>query len=189
MKWVIGDVRQRKKSSGYKGAIINMSFSTNRDQQLSIAFRQAHRDEGITLVASAGNDGRDLTLAEVYPAQLRRTITVAGHIDNNQWLRKSNYGWPVDIIAPASVESHWLDGTTRVVTGTSQAAPHVAGVLALFMGNEGPMAPAIARDRLYENADVGLISGVPGDQIDRSLNSGISKADPYVDAPHDELKV
>ncbi len=51
----------------------------------------------------------------------------------------SNYGSEVDIAAPGSnINSTWIDGSYRLESGTSMAAPYVTGAAALYVANFAP---------------------------------------------------
>jgi serine protease len=96
------------------------------------------------LVCSAGNDA---ARAEgVIPAKLDRMITVGASKINNSRAEYSNFGPPVDIMAPGgeggtdenadgqadAVFSTW-NTSYKLEFGTSQAAPHVSGVIGLIL--------------------------------------------------------
>ncbi|HEX2045680.1 MAG TPA: S8 family peptidase [Gaiellaceae bacterium] len=109
----------------------------------------AHADAADSLfVAAAGNDSLDNDLFPAYPSSydLPNVVSVAAAdaADAHAWF--SNYGdVNVDLSAPGvGVLSTWPGGTYRSASGTSMAAPHVAGTAAL------------ARAALPEASDVGL---------------------------------
>ncbi len=92
-------------------------------------------NNGIILVAASGNDGGYYSN---YPARFDNVISAGGHAEDqtllDHWIGQnhimSNGG--VDIVAPAErVYSVGADNTLWWVSGTSTAAPHVAGLLAL----------------------------------------------------------
>lgn len=90
-------------------------------------------DLGVLVVVAAGNEG---SLArDVSPASAANALTV-GAIDTLwQQCSFSNYGPEVNIQAPGlDIESAYIatDNATAILSGTSMAAPHVAG-LALYM--------------------------------------------------------
>ena len=59
----------------------------------------------------------------------------------------SNYGSVVDVTAPGvHVLSDWIDGGVKTISGTSMAAPHVAGAAALVLGANPSLTPAQVRD-------------------------------------------
>ena len=84
------------------------------------------------------------------PSSAPEAITVAS-IDSN-WQRStfSDYGPEVDIFAPGrGVKSAWPTGDNAygLLTGTSHAAPHVAGVALYLLALEGgAVAPALAQE-------------------------------------------
>lgn len=86
---------------------------------------------GAKVVLSAGNDGEDATNASPARANGSNVYTVSASTYLDRLWTSSNYGNPpIDVAAPgASVYSLKRGGGTIKYTGTSMAAPHVAGLL------------------------------------------------------------
>lgn len=117
--------------------ILNASWSISHDSNM---LRDALADSGMLVVAAAGNDGEDLdtTSTPTYPAayDLPNLISVAAVDSRGELAWFSNYGkQTVEVGAPGvSVWSTAPDGTYEWLSGTSMAAPHVAGAAALLQG-------------------------------------------------------
>lgn len=108
-------------------------------------------DAGVVYSVAAGNDGQD---AKGYtPAHVGPAITVGAYDAANKAATWSNYGATVDIQAPGvAILSTWNDGATKSISGTSMAAPHVAGAAALLLSSNPAMTPAQVRDRLVADS-------------------------------------
>lgn len=108
--------------------IINMSFAGYSLGALEEVLKLAY-DLDIVSVAAAGNLGSE---EKIYPAALDTVIAVGAldQRDNRAYI--SNYGNWVDIAAPGvGIYSTTPFDSFRFKTGTSMAAPQVAGVAAL----------------------------------------------------------
>ncbi|MHC4621349.1 MAG: S8 family serine peptidase, partial [Planctomycetota bacterium] len=115
-------------------------------QTMEEAVAYAH-SQGVIMVAAAGNDNTDSPL---YPAYHRQMVAVAATDSRDRKAGFSSYGDWVDIAAPgvdilslrgwATSLGEVYDTFTTILSGTSMACPHVAGVAALII-SRNPEAP------------------------------------------------
>jgi subtilisin family serine protease len=128
--------------------VINMSFDFQTSStELSKATHYA-TTHGVVLVASVGNDGRDVV---VYPAGLSNVMGIASTTNNDMLSSFSNYGHPpVWVGAPGEgIITIYPYGTYAAGWGTSFSAPLVSGTVALLRSidtdlNQNSAAQAIA---------------------------------------------
>jgi len=135
---------------GVRPAVVNMSLVAPAHPALDAAVRRSIA-RGFTYVVCAGNDGRDARRTS--PARVEQAITV-GATDRNDAradfappLVASNFGPALDLFAPGldiRGASHRNDRATADFSGTSQAAPHVAGAAAMYLQRN----PAARPDRV-----------------------------------------
>ncbi|WP_051217203.1 S8 family peptidase [Paenibacillus assamensis] len=133
--------------------IVNMSLGLDDPSDvLRRAIIKAHQ-RGIIVVASAGNDGPD-TLSVDEPAKYPETIAVAAMNAKYEVASFSSRGKEVDIIAPGEliVSTNHKNGFA-IESGTSMAAPHVAGAVALLLSLHGALSPDEVRRLLMNTAD------------------------------------
>ena len=124
--------------------LIPISCSSPAVQRMAAAIERAHA-AGAVIVAAAGNETRDV--AGVPPANCPGVISVAAHDAQGRLTRYSNFG-NVSIMAPGGDTAQFDKlgqpaGVWSVVnndprgfapwSGTSMAAPHVAGAIALAL--------------------------------------------------------
>lgn len=170
--------------------VVNLSLggrgtpSTCASNALHRAVCKVVNQRGISVVVASGNEGQPA--ANFIPANFPEVITVSAFADTNgvpgggggscagqvddTYASFSNYGPEVDIAAPGvCIRSTRTRGGTRVMTGTSMAAPHVSGALALYYAQHPRMKQAAARNWLLNVAAVP--QGDPGGLVVTNPNS------------------
>ena len=150
-------------------SVINLSLGGGVSGALDSAVAAATR-AGIPVVVAAGNGDRfgnpeDACLTS--PARAPSAITVAAsdRYDRRAWF--SNYGSCVDVFAPGvDITSAYVDSDTATLTdsGTSMAAPHVAGIVAQIFQARPDLTPSAVTAQL-------LAAATPGKIIDRGPRS------------------
>ncbi|KAK8040117.1 hypothetical protein PG993_008528 [Apiospora rasikravindrae] len=149
MQWAADDAKLRRRNVGR--AIINMSIQSDRVDAMNDMLESIHHD-GIPVVVCAGNYNKDAST--VSPASAKSAITVGAIDDQDNKADFSDYGEDVDVFAPGvKVVSLSHNGGTSTYSGTSQAAPHVAGIAALLMSGEGLKDPDDIASRIRSMAE------------------------------------
>ncbi|MBB2942659.1 subtilisin family serine protease [Actinoplanes lutulentus] len=143
-------------------AVANMSLGGDSSTALDWAVRGAIAS-GVTFVAAAGNENTDATLSS--PAGVPEAITVAATDKRDKRASFSNYGSMVDIFAPGvDITSALSTSNTAKATwsGTSMAAPHVAGAVALVLDANPALTPAQVRNKLVADSTKGKVTSRAG---------------------------
>lgn len=113
--------------------IVNLSLGTvDRSSALERLFEKGLQ-AGMLFVAAAGNDGDSKANTMSYPARSEHVIAVGSTSIFDERSVFSSIGQELEIVAPGEQIISTYTGNRYVRTsGTSMAAPHVSGLLALF---------------------------------------------------------
>ena len=150
-------------ATDHGASVINMSVGGfPYSQYVHDAIRYAWNHD-VVLVGAAGNNATD---GQFFPASYPEVISVSATQTEDEFTFWSNYGPDVDVSAPgASVLTtncqackpmeQDISGDHRYtyISGTSFAAPNVAGVVALIRGRWQTMTAAQVVDRLKSTVD------------------------------------
>jgi hypothetical protein len=130
--------------------VINMSFAGARDPLIARAIAEARR-RGIVLVAAAGNAGPKSP--PLYPAADANVIAVSATDVDDHLLDVANRGRQIAVAAPGvDVLLPAPGGRYQIATGTSFAAAHVAGIVALMLAKNPHLTPDQVRAALIATA-------------------------------------
>jgi subtilisin family serine protease len=132
-----------------KPAVANMSLGGGFNSSVNTAANNL-ANSGVFLAVAAGNNSADA--CNYSPASAASATTVGSTTSTDARSSFSNFGTCVDIYAPgSSITSAGLNGTSAVMSGTSMASPHVAGVGALYKGTYGDAASTTVDSWLKTN--------------------------------------
>lgn len=172
-----------------KPAVANMSLGGASSTATDSAVRAAI-NAGVTMVVAAGNDNANACNGS--PNRVAEAITVGSTTNTDSRSSFSNHGSCVDIFAPGSaITSAWYQSNnqTNTISGTSMAAPHVAGAAALILDAKPNLSPAQVFDEVLADGVLNRISdersGSPNllMQITAAIGGGTSDPDPVDNPP------
>jgi subtilisin family serine protease len=152
-----------------KPAVANMSLGGGISSSLDSAVNNSI-NAGVTYAIAAGNSNTNASNSS--PARVGAAITVGSTTINDARSSFSNFGSVVDIFAPgSSITSAWSTSNTatRTISGTSMAAPHVAGVAARYLQNNRTASPATVRNAIVGAATLNVLTGIPTGTSNRLL--------------------
>lgn len=165
LNWILTDHQLGEK------AVVNMSIGFDSTATgIDVAIKNLLA-EGIVVVAASGNDGK--SACETTPAGTQGTISVGASTYNDLEPSFTNFGECVDIFAPGqSIVSTWPSSPDMYVreSGTSMAAPHVAGAAARFLQSATvtPTTPTDVWNWLKTNATCNAITYYKSSATDTS---------------------
>jgi len=156
--------------------VVNISVETPFSPALNAAI-SASVKAGVTYVVAAGNYGQDAS--KTSPASDPDVITVSAITDSDgkcggtgpslknatddSFAHFSNFGPAVTIAAPGvAILSTYLHGGYAIDSGTSMAAPSVAGAAALLKAGDLKMSPEDVKKALLETGSTPLTPCVGG---------------------------
>ncbi|MDX2007272.1 MAG: S8 family serine peptidase [Meiothermus sp.] len=170
--WAAGGAVQGVPANPNPAQVINMSLGGPRPCRDTPAYQEAINvavGRGSIVVVAAGNSNQDT--AGFTPASCSSVITVGATQFSGQRARYSNFGKRIDLMAPGGDVRADLNGDNypdgvlslgkndqngefvyAFENGTSMAAPHVAGVIALMKSRDPSLNAARALDILRRTA-------------------------------------
>jgi subtilisin family serine protease len=138
-------------------AVAVMSWSFGPSDVLVAAVAQLVAN-GVFVAASGGNTGADD--CDAVPRSIDGVLAVANSTVDDRRAPSSSTGTCVDVYAPGTrVISTVPGGGTGSYTGTSMAAPHAAGVAALYKQTFGDAPSATVHAWIVENATPNVLAG------------------------------
>jgi subtilisin family serine protease len=149
--------------------VLNLSLSGPRDPLMEKAVSMAAA-KGVIIVAAAGNNGDKAPPA--YPAAYKDVIAVTAIDARDQIYTRANRGRYIAVAAPGVDVLSLVRGKGHdLQTGTSFAAAHVSGIVALMIERNPALTVGAARKALMESA---IDLGEPG--TDEAFGAGRTSA-------------
>jgi len=132
-------------------SIINCSWGGDEYSESGREAIEYATSKGALVIAAAGNNS---SRQKYYPACYNDVFPVASTDKGDTKSDFSNYGELIGVSAPGkSIKSTWQDNTYEVFSGTSMAAPLVAGLAGLVKSLHPDFSPLQIAQQIRVNAD------------------------------------
>jgi subtilisin family serine protease len=170
-------------ANAVKPAVANMSLGGGIDSTLDAAVANSVAS-GVTYAVAAGNGnalGQAINACNTSPAREPTAITVSATNSSDTKAGFANFGSCVDIFAPGvSITSAWhtSNTATNTISGTSMAAPHVAGAAALVLAANPSFTAAQVTSALTSAATTGVVGSPGSGSPNRLLFTGTGTTPP-----------
>jgi len=171
INWVIANAVQP--------AVSNMSLGGGADVSIDNA-TNAMANAGIVSAVAAGNSN-GANACNFSPARATQAVTVGATTNTDARSSFSNIGTCLDIFAPGSaITSDYIGGNsaTAILSGTSMASPHVAGVAALYRSLNPSATAAQTVSALITNATLNKVTNAGTGSPNRLLYMGFLNGAP-----------
>jgi subtilisin family serine protease len=136
-------------------------------------------NSGITYVVSAGNFNDNA--CNYSPANISAALVAGASTASDNRAGYSNFGPCIDVWAPGhSITStdYLTNDGSRVMSGTSQASPMVAGVAALYLQNNPAASPATVHNAVRNSSTNNIVTNIDGTSTRRLLSSWLGAPPP-----------
>jgi subtilisin family serine protease len=157
-------------------SVANMSLGGSANTALDNAVRNSIAS-GVTYVIAAGNNNANA--CNYSPSRVDEALIVGNVNSSDTRNSTSNYGLCLDLFAPGTnITSAWYgsDTQTNTISGTSMAAPHVAGIAAMYLEYNQGALPVDVQYAIDQNGTWDVVSNKGNNSPNRVVYSGFIPA-------------
>ncbi|WP_096188705.1 S8 family peptidase [Evansella halocellulosilytica] len=124
--------------------VMNLSLGDSHDSEVMYEAVKYAYENDVVMIAASGNENVETPM---YPAAYEEVLTVAATDAYEEKAIFSNFGNHIDVSAPGEhIPSTYPNNEYVMMSGTSMAAPHVAGLAGLIRS----VNPDLSNNEVYE---------------------------------------